>query len=111
MGPCPVKVTSTTSDGEASEQRPFMPCYHTSVSAYINREQLGTREVTCVPRLTEQHHDFVNREQREITLLARLNETWRLIHNIVGVKKGLWASNGLQKHQTSECRSDASRPG
>ena len=32
---------------------------------------------------------LINREQRENTSRERLNETWRLIHNVVSVAKGL----------------------
>ena len=89
MCPSHVKITSTTGDGEASDQRSFIPSYHTTLSALINREQRATREVACVPRHTEHHHDFINREQRENTYSVSLNETWRLILNVVRVKKGL----------------------
>ena len=75
MCPSNVKVTSTTGDGEASEQRSFIPSYHTIVLALINRDQRATREMACVTRLIEQHRDFINREQRENTYSVRLNET------------------------------------
>ena len=89
MCPSHVEVTSITSNGEASEQRSFIPSYHTTVLAIMNREQRAKRRAEYVPRPTEQHHHLINREQREKTYRVRLNETWRLIHNVVRVEKGL----------------------
>ena len=83
-----VEVTSIAGDGEASEQRSFIPSYHTTMLANINRELRAKRGAEYVPRPTEQHHHLINREKREKTYRVRLNETWRFIHNIVRVEKG-----------------------
>ena len=51
-----VEVTSIAGDGEASEQRSFIPSYHTTMLANINRELRAKRGAEYVPRPTEQHH-------------------------------------------------------
>ena len=89
MCPSRVEVASITGDGEASGQRSFIPNYHTIVFVIIKREQRAKSGAECVPRPTERPHHLINREQRENTYRVRLNETWRLIHNVVRVEKGL----------------------
>ena len=89
MCPSHVEVTSFTGEGEASEQRSFNPSYHTTVLAIINRERRAKRGAEYVPRPTEQRHHLINRELREKTCRVRLNETGRLIRNVVRVERGL----------------------
>ena len=57
--------------------------------AILNGEQRAKRGAEHVPRPTEQHHNLINHEQREEAHRERLKETWRLIHNVVRVEKGL----------------------
>ena len=95
MCPSHADVTSITGDGEVSEQRLFIPSYHTTMLAIVNREQRAKRGAACVPRPTEQHNHLINREQRENTYLVRLHETWRIILNVVRVEKGLPLTSAL----------------
>ena len=94
MCPSHVDVSSITGDGEAVNSGRSSVVITQRVSN-INREQRAKRKAEYVPRPTDEQHHLINREQREKTYTVRLNQTWRLIHSVVCLEKGLRLTNAL----------------